>query len=82
MTRWMVQQRDLLFSCSQPFGLDGCLQQMDLFYVCSQPSVVQLDTEQMDLLEWLDTCIVQMDAVADGLVTCMWTLYLNVTMQS
>ena len=24
MTRWMLQQRDLLFACSQPFGLDGC----------------------------------------------------------
>ena len=23
-TRWMLQQRDLLFACSQPFGLDGC----------------------------------------------------------
>ena len=28
---------------------------------------------------WLDTCIVQMDAVEDGIAACTWTLYFNVT---
>ena len=35
--------------------------------------------QQIDLFVWMDTCIVQMDAVVVGLATYTWTLYFNVT---
>ena len=56
------------------------LQQMDLLFAHSQPVQFSWTWQQMDLLVWLETtCIVQMDAVADRLVICTWTLYFNVT---
>ena len=33
----------------------------------------------MDFLVWLDTCIFQMDAIADECATCIWILYFNIT---
>ena len=55
------------------------LQQMDLLSAHSQPCIFQLDTAANGLAGVAGQLYCSVDAVGDGLATCMWTLYFNVS---
>ena len=70
---------DLLPVHSQPFGIDGYCNRLSCCLHVVNSVSFSWTQQQMDYLVCLDTCIVQMDVVADGLATCTWTSYFNVT---